>query len=674
MNDGETQTGPGPGDAARLLREIAEGTAGSIGQAFFDSLVQHVAAALRVHAVFVTECLDMMGDNVRELASLEAGILIATTEYAVAGLPCELVMKGRECFIPRALALRFPLELDRLAESYIGLPLLNSERQVIGHLVVIDHQPMPEDTPAANILRIFAARAASELERQRTERSLRDSQARYHGLFASNPLPVIVCDSTTLKIIEVNAAAILHYGHSEMEFLALNLADLCETPVNPLGALRHRTRDGRVIEVETSTYSLDLVGHMATVVLVNDVTEGHRLEVERSQTMTLLESRVKARTREIERRQQVAETLRETLSTLNSNRDLEQILAFIVGQAGRLLGLDAGAVCGLLATNGAPSIQGVQGLEGHRAAVARAGWFRFVLEEATRSGESVSVSDISGTFGEPSPFRAVLVAPILIMDQVQGGLVLFSLESRDFFEEERSLVATFAKHAALALENARLRDQSGRMAVLEERERLSRELHDSVTQSLYSLTLFAETGRRQAEKGDLKAAKEHLEMVGGTAQQTLKEMRLMLHELRPAALEVEGLVAALRRRLDAVEERAGIKTTLEVNGQPGIDEDTETQLFLIAQEALNNALRHAKARHVSVQLECPDGHELHLRIIDDGRGFDPTHPSNGIGLGNMRRRAEKLGGSLEIESHLGQGSRVWVRLPASPEVRLSLIS
>jgi signal transduction histidine kinase len=267
------------------------------------------------------------------------------------------------------------------------------------------------------------------------------------------------------------------------------------------------------------------------------------------------------------------------------------------------LGLDVGAICGLSEINSLPSVQGAQGLEDHQAVVAQAAWFRFVLEEATRSREPVSVPDVWGAFGQTSPFRAVLVAPILIMNEVQGCLALFSLESRDFFEEERVLVKTFAEHSALALENARLREGSGRMAVLEERERLSRELHDSVTQSLYSLTLFAETGRRQAEKGNLTAAGQHLEMLRDTAQQTLKEMRLMLHELRPSALESVGLVTALRRRLDAVEERAGVRTSLETNIEIMLDNAVEDQLFLIAQGALNNALRHAKARTVAVKLE-----------------------------------------------------------------------
>jgi signal transduction histidine kinase len=331
--------------------------------------------------------------------------------------------------------------------------------------------------------------------------------------------------------------------------------------------------------------------------------------------------------------------------------------------------LDAGVICGLSQIDGLPSMQGAQGLEDHQALVAQAAWFGFVLAEATRSREVVSVPDVTGAFGQTSPFQAVLVAPIIIMNEVRGCLVLFSRESRDFFEEELSVVKNFAEHCALALENDRLQKLSGHMAVLEERERLSRELHDSVTQALYSLTLFAETGRRQAEKGDVKAAQDHLEMLRDTAQQTLKEMRLMLHELRPAALESVGLVIALRRRLDAVEERAGVRTNLETNLETLLDQTLEDQLFLIAQGALNNALRHAQAQTVKVKLELHQNAlkpELQLEIEDDGRGFDTSSVSNGIGLQAMRQRAEKLGGRLEIESQPGQGTRVRVSLPYPP--------
>jgi PAS domain S-box-containing protein len=674
-NDGPHRTDdPNPeplrsGESAWLLREIAEGTASAIGQDFFDSLVQHVARALKVRTAFITECTDATNTRLRKLASWMDNGFAALSEYDVAETPCERVVNGETCFYPRHVAELFPKEAGY--ESYIGIPLVDSVSRVIGHLVVLDVKPMEEVAPDLSVLRIFAARAASELERQRTERALRDSEARYRGLFESNPLPVLVCDALTLEIAGVNEAAVQHYGYPESAFVGMHLADLLETSQpgeNPLLAHRHRTRDGQTLEVELTSYSLDLGGYMATVVLVNDVTERRRLEAERSQTMALLEQRVKTRTREIERRQQVAESLRDTLSILNSSRALEDILAFIVAQAGRLLGLDAGAICGLLETDDLPSVQGVQGLEQHRVALSRAGWFRFALEEATRSREPMAIPDIPGAFGESSPFRAALIAPILVMDEVQGCLTLFSLESRDFFEEERALAANFAEHAALALENARLRERSGRIAVMEERDRLSRELHDSVTQSLYSLTLFAETGRRQAAQGDARAAEHHLEMLGDTAQQTLKEMRLMLHELRPSALEHEGLVGALRRRLDAVEERAGVMTSLHVNGEISLDNTVEDQLFLIAQEALNNALHHARAGKVNLRLEVnpPEGgtkRELRLDIEDNGRGFDPRHPSNGIGFRAMRERAEKLGGLLEIESRPGEGSRISVFLP-----------
>jgi signal transduction histidine kinase len=651
-----------------LLREIAEGTASVIGQDFFELLVMHVAKALEIRTAFVTECTDASNMRLRKLASWKDNGFAALNEYDVADTPCARVVKGETCFFPRHVAELFPKEAGY--ESYIGIPLVDSSSQVIGHLVALDVKPMDQVESNLSVLRIFAARAASELERQRTVRALSDSEVRYRGLFESNPLPVLVCDAQTLEITGVNMAAVELYGYSEQVFCKLKLSDLTEPPgTNPLEANRHRCHDGRMIDIESSVYSLDFAGQPATVMLVNDVTERRKLEIERSQTMVLLESRVKTRTREIERRQQVAESLRDTLLTLNSSRDLEHILEFIVEQAARLLGLDAGAICGLFETDGLPSIQGAQGLEYHQAVVAQAAWFQFVLEEATRSREPVSVPDVSGAFGQASPFRAVLVAPILIMDEVKGCLALFSFESRDFFEEERSLVTTFAEHLALALENARLRERSGRMAVLEERERLSRELHDSVTQSLYSLTLFAETGRRQAEKGNAQAAEHHLEMLRDTAQQTLKEMRLMLHELRPSALEGVGLVTALRRRLDAVEERAGVLTNLETNVETILDVAIEDQLFLIAQEALNNALRHARAKTVHLKLELNTSvndiasHELRLEIADDGRGFDTTSLSNGIGLTAMRRRAETLDGTLEVASQAGQGTKVRVCLP-----------
>ncbi len=203
------------------------------------------------------------------------------------------------------------------------------------------------------------------------------------------------------------------------------------------------------------------------------------------------------------------------------------------------------------------------------------------------------------------------------------------------------------------------------LAVLEERNRLARELHDSVTQSLYSLTLFAETGRRLAGSGDLEGAKDYLGQLGETSQQALKEMRLLVYQLRPVALEQEGLAGALRQRLDAVERRAGVKVRL-VFDEAEVPPVVEQELYRIAQEALNNALKHAAASTVTVGIAGGDG-LAELTVEDDGKGFeiDAVGDSAGMGLTNMRERVEYLGGSLSILSSPGKGTKVSVTVPTT---------
>jgi two-component system sensor histidine kinase ChiS len=210
-----------------------------------------------------------------------------------------------------------------------------------------------------------------------------------------------------------------------------------------------------------------------------------------------------------------------------------------------------------------------------------------------------------------------------------------------------------------------LAQKAAEAAVIAERNRLARELHDAVTQSLYSSTLLAEAGQRLAGTGDLERTRGYLSRLGEITQGALKEMRLLVHELRPLALQKEGLVGALQQRLDAVERRAGVDARLVVEGELELSPDVEEDLYRIAQEALNNALKHATATLVTVTIRA-SGERVDLEVADNGRGFEPTAVSDegGMGLMTMRERAEKFGGELEVLSGPGKATKVRVSLGA----------
>ena len=208
-----------------------------------------------------------------------------------------------------------------------------------------------------------------------------------------------------------------------------------------------------------------------------------------------------------------------------------------------------------------------------------------------------------------------------------------------------------------------LAQQKAEAAVVEERNRLARDLHDSVTQSIYGLTLLSEAGQRMTEARDMEQLTVNQSRIGDISQQALQEMRLLVYELRPPALETEGLVGALEHRLELVERRAGIDARLVVEGEPDIPADLEVDLYRIAQEALNNALKHAQASAVKVVIRG-DAQLISLQIQDDGRGFEPetAQASGGLGLTTMTERAEKIGGRLTLRSRPNEGTTVKVEV------------
>jgi signal transduction histidine kinase len=265
--------------------------------------------------------------------------------------------------------------------------------------------------------------------------------------------------------------------------------------------------------------------------------------------------------------------------------------------------------------------------------------------------------------------RTWVGVPLMVRERLIGWLSLHHGEREAYAQHQVALAQTIANQAATAIENARLYAQARRLAALEERQKLARELHDSVSQVLYGVGLGARTASALLERAaitpELKASlAEPLEYVLSLAEAGLAEMRALIFELRPDSLEREGLVAALTRQAAALRARHNLEVHTDFCEEPILSFEEKEALYRIAQEALNNIVKHAQARRVDIRLGVSQG-EIELELTDDGVGFDPRAEYAGhMGLNSMRERAAQIGGILAIESKAGQGVVVRVRIAA----------
>ena len=420
-----------------------------------------------------------------------------------------------------------------------------------------------------------------------------------------------------------------------------------------------------------------------------DITEHKHAQEALRQAYQTLEQRVDERTHEIERRQRVAEGLRDVLNILNSDRPLPEIMDYIVTQALHLLGCDAIALYRLDRQTNMLHIQASSGLEAKYVSGMAIPYGAAAVGMAARTKKPFTVPDTVAALpawnaqapaeqrallpGLVERYHALMAVPLLVKEEVYGAIALYYTVGHEFSDEDVALAVSIADQAALAIESARLRETAEHNAVLAERSRLARDLHDAVTQSLYSVTLYAEAAARLLVAGQHVQAAEHLRELRETAQEALREMRLLIFELRPLILEQSGLAGALRARLEAVEARGGIQTELQIEGVQNLNclpLSVQEELYHIAQETLNNILKHAGAQHVSVQLKS-DAAATYLEISDDGRGFDPeaSLAGGGLGLDGMLERAAGIGAKLVIESAPGKGSRVKIRVPLPSTVQ-----
>ena len=411
--------------------------------------------------------------------------------------------------------------------------------------------------------------------------------------------------------------------------------------------------------------------------MVIDLTEQKEAELALQEMNATLEARIQARTEEIERRRANAESLRDIIRMINANTPLDEFLQRAVELAAKQLGAGACVLHHLdlekqvITQTATYGMEGIFEKRGSRPFAALKpsggeGYLQALLARQPIYGNypplPERVDEIRRDPSIPEAIKRERIAlreryagsfavPLYIQDKLYGGMVFYYAEPQDFHDEQIQLGLAFAGQMAVALENAFLRER----AALAERSRLARDLHDAVSQTLFSASLIAEALPTLWQRNPETAAQK-LEELRQLTRGALSEMRTLLFELRPAALGDAELPDLLRHLANAFTARTRLPVYLTIEGQPDPPAAVKAAFYRVAQEALNNTAKYAQARQVTLHL-AGGKDELRLEARDDGRGFDPLAiPPDSLGLNIMRERAEAIGASLQIHSAPEQGT------------------
>jgi signal transduction histidine kinase len=395
-----------------------------------------------------------------------------------------------------------------------------------------------------------------------------------------------------------------------------------------------------------------------------------RLTADLQRSHEQLEQRVQERTRELSSLLDISRTVASTLQLKPLlGLILDQLKTVVEYTGAAILAVEEEELVFLENRTPAPQAQLMQ----RRFPVKRVG----LIWETISSRESIIVDDIVedtplahavrvalGDLRETTfdDVRAWMAVPLILRDQVIGMLVLSSNQAQAFTPRQATLALAIANQAAIAIENARLYAQAQEVAAVEERQKLARELHDSVSQALYGIALGLHTARIQLDR-DVGKLPASLDDLLSLTEAALAEMRALIFELRPEALSQEGLVAALAKQGAALQARYDMSIRTELCEEPALPLSVKQELYRIAQEALHNTVKHARASKVDLLLRRTASAVI-LEVGDDGVGFDPLGAFPGhLGLRSMQERVRELGGRLEIQSAPGQGTHLLTRVP-----------
>jgi signal transduction histidine kinase len=389
-----------------------------------------------------------------------------------------------------------------------------------------------------------------------------------------------------------------------------------------------------------------------------------------------LEQRVEERTRELSALLEVSHTVASTI-------ELKPLLELILDQLKTVVDYAGSAITILededLVLVGTRGPESEEHLVQHRFPLKYMGliWEKLCLGEPVIIDNVRNDTPLAQAYREAvgelleTTFRYIrswVAVPLKLKEQVIGMLSASHSKPNYYTSHHADLALAIANQAAIAIENAWLYEQAQELAALEERQKLARELHDSVSQALYGISLGVHTARTLLDRDPGKVA-EPLEYILALADAGMAEMRALIFELRPESLETEGLVSALTKQAAALQARHEIIVSTELCGEPDLPLKVKQELYRVAQEALHNTIKHAHAGKVNVRLRRT-AEAIILEMRDNGVGFDPLGSFPGhLGLLSIQERIKNLGGVLSIESTPGQGTTILARVPAREVIR-----
>lgn len=517
-----------------------------------------------------------------------------------------------------------------------------------------------------------------------TERKARESQVKqrereYHDIFESTSDGLMLNDLKTGRVVEANPAASAMHGYTHKEFLGLHpttfiIPDYHGAFERYMEAAREgrpfRThaidvrKDGSLLHVEIHGSTIAYSGRTYMLGVVRDISE--RVAYYRE-----LERRVEQRTQELTTLLDISQSVVSKLELQPLLRTVLDQLKTVVDYSGAAIISRQGDSLSLLDYRGPSGAGEIEVLE-------RSPEFQEVLSNFLSEHEVRVVGDVRGDEPGAAAFRRAagpfletefafvhswMGLPLIVKERAIGMLNIVHSETDYFTERHVALASAVAGQAAVALENSRLYEQGKDLAALEERQRLARELHDSVSQALFGITLGARTARTLLDREPAKAA-EPLDYALSLAEAALAEMRSLIFELRPESLANEGLIVALEKLATAARARHHIDVHMFLIDEPPISLEAKQAFYRIAQEALQNVVRHAHATEVTLRLTQKDSDELVLDIRDNGVGFDPSGSFPGhLGLNSMRERVLRLGGTFMLESVADEGTHLIASIP-----------